>query len=229
MQYLPIPSPKPFHESAGQRQQCCLLFYPYFKGGVVLEPLKLLAEATKNFPAANLVWIAIAVAAAATVISGLNDPMSLVAGSLFVVACILVFAIFAALYKTVTSDDFRIPGLKNLAFFLSWSFSIMLVLFVGMMLWNFATGNSNGVGELLARGGEKTGILPAKEEVVVREAEETQESVEALEPPNAAEIENLAEIGLRASNASVETCLSNIDFASLSVEDFENEARKCRQ
>lgn len=188
------------------------------------SPLTLLKEANKAYPASNLVWIAIALAAAVALISALQLGIeTLMAGSIVILVAIVLFAAVAMFHKALNSVE-AIPGANILAGVIAWSFTLLIVgFFLGMFTAFFF-----GVPQTLER---LFRLAPLVEEEMGVGADEQSPTFGSVIPNNligiAENAVSTASISLTETRSLTE-CLDAID-PTLEVAEFRLQVDACRQ
>jgi uncharacterized membrane protein len=191
-----------------------------------MDLIGIISNATDKFPAARIVWVAIAMAAAAAFISGLGEPETLMVGGIMVVVLIVCFCVVLALYHHVTSDGYNGAGMGKVVLFLAWSFSILLVVFLMALLFYFFTGQTNSLSQGLAIRGNSKSLIPSLETLIEEPNELDQETIISISVPES-QAERAIRQGTGRAEKAVDDCLDSIKGDQLTVAQFEKQARGC--
>lgn len=191
-----------------------------------MDLIGIISNATDKFPAARIVWAAIAMAAAAAFVSGLGEPETLIVGGMLVVVLIVCFCVVLALYHHVTSERYDGSGMGKVVLFLAWSFSILLVVSLTALLFYFFTGQTNSLSRGLAIKGEPDALIPSLETEIEELNELDEETIISISVP-AVQAARAIRRGTGQAEKSVDDCLDAIEADRLTVAEFEKEARGC--
>lgn len=181
-----------------------------------MDVIGALKAATKQFPAAKIVWISVAVAAAAAFVSSLQLGLAtLGSGTAFVLIVTVLFGFTLLLYNACR-ESANLIGARWLVSGVAWVISISIVVVIGAFLTAFITGKPRHLAVMIG--------LP---DVVESSSELTVADEETGTPPPNSDLRTFDESSTSISElGSLDVCLESVSL-ELNLEEFERKVRKC--